>query len=152
MLSSKGCSGWMSEVITKVLLSHHFLIACGPPPAGSGLFTASGRVGADRPISQVSVPLKSEWKKHSWRLSMTRPWLGRQKGFLSQQPGAGGSVQERSAEARVTLPGKLFQLRRCPPGLPVREEDWEGPDQSPGTRGFWGRVMQWTSPGWPLQW
>lgn len=55
MAGSEWRRGWISEIITEVSLSHTFLIACGPPPAESGLFIASGQVGADGPtIHQVS--------------------------------------------------------------------------------------------------
>lgn len=106
----------MSEVITKVPLSHNFLIACGPPPAESALFVASGSVGADRPISQVSECI--HFQNHSGRNTL--------EVSLLQDLGLGDRMECRSrcdaARGSASSSGDVHL------GLLMKEAAWKGPD------------------------
>lgn len=80
MLSSKGRGGWMSEESFPFL---QFSYCLWPPTRRVWLFTASGSMGADRLVSQISVLLKSAWKKHSWTL-LQGLGLGDRKAFWAR--------------------------------------------------------------------
>ena len=166
MVGSEWCRGWISQIITEVSLSHNFLFACGPPPAESGLFIASGQVGADGPtIHQVSeFRLFSDHSRgnslEGQGSSLLQGLRFRRQKRLSElrkakNLGQGVYPVNQTAEEHVMLQGRLFRLSRCPVWASGgRKKTGRDLTKAWMPEGFWGsctELLAGALQGWVLQ-
>lgn len=167
MVGSEWRRGWISEIITKVSLSHNFLIACSPPPAESGLFIASGQVGADGPTTIHQISEFRLFSDHSRGNSLEGQGSSLLQGLRFRRQkrlselrkaknlGQGAYPVHWTAEECVMLQGRLFRLSRCPVWASGgRKKTGRDLTKAWMPEGFWGsctELLGWALQGWVLQ-